>query len=143
MARREGRAILCTGLAPEAVAIAEAVEMANAVMMHTDADANRADLNADAGGRSANRGQRNHSGDERRLENVFHFLVLSSLKPSRGGRTSACIIRCGKFRRLKAAAIPAKLGHGRKSMVNHCLTKTSLAARLLLAFVRGRPRGGT
>jgi hypothetical protein len=114
---------LIWGLAPEAVAIAGAIKMADAVMMHTDADANRADANADAFRRGANRRQGKHAGDERRFENGFHFLSFH-LKPSRGGTPPCgirCWLRCGEFHRPESAAISAESGHGGKSMVNQCL----------------------
>jgi len=68
------------------VAIAEAVKMADAVMMHTDAD--RTDVNVDAGGRGANTCQGNHTGDESRLENVFHFPSVHFSSPPMGKNVS-------------------------------------------------------
>src|SRR5271170_879784 len=77
---------------------------------------------------------------------MFFIGSVLSRKPSRVGRTPATIIRCalgeGKFHCPKAAAISAKLRHGRKTMVNQSLTKTSLGGRHLLASAHPDRRGG-
>jgi hypothetical protein len=65
------------------MALAKAVELADAVMMHTNTDADRANVNAYTVGRSPNGSQSEHPGDERRFKNGFHLSVLSYFKPSR------------------------------------------------------------
>jgi hypothetical protein len=74
-----------SGLTVEAVAMAEMIETADAVMMHTDAHADRADVNANAVRRSADRGQGNKSGDQRRFENSFHSVRPFNSSPLCGG----------------------------------------------------------
>jgi hypothetical protein len=114
-ARHHWRAVIHLALAPEAVAMTPMVKAANTMMLEMMAMHGGADINPNAGGRSANRCQSQSGGHKSRFEKIrFHLLsshILSSLSRK---RTPASNIRCDMFPCQKAAANRAKLSHDRR-----------------------------